>query len=773
LTGKTTKCSRPASARSASIQDVYNDLGLKGKVTMFKTWASRYTLLGFALGLILPVVDIATALANDRLPLTLDSLNYLIFGEGRDIDRGIILLMPVILSALLGVSGRQRDKSVHRLSLIADIRSVLNQEVGLESLLNLLALKWARLLAARECTFATWDAHGNRSAPLHPRCPYDEASASIPVGEAGTPLARWVIDHNRVQSVTQAGGSSVLAAPLAVNNVAFGAVIFSDPHSTGRLTRDRTLEALAIADQVALTIDHLRAGAELRRRARDMEAINQVARRIAAGWGIDRILTTVADNAQVRFGFDYVGVLTVDEETSEFAMRAQSGPLAQSLVDVYRQPLTQGLIGRAYQTGQQVLARDVQQEPDYVEVAPGLRSELIIPLRSGARVIGVMSFGSRYLNAFREEDIAALQILADQVAVAVENARLYDETQRERQRLSAVLASTNDAVILIDAADRVQLFNRAAERLFGVTTAQAIGARLDDALRLPQLIDAYRHAPSETHVFELALDDGTTLLANLTSVRDETLGLRGRLMVLHDITDLKRLDQLKSQMIRMASHDLRNPLNMAFGYLDLLTDAVADSTEKAGPYLEGLEQGLWRMRKLIEDLLDVERIESAADRVREPVDLNQVLLRAADELKPQAAGKRQELIVQTAGAPVCINADPVQIQQVVVNLLNNAIKYTPDGGRIQARVRRADPQVLFEVEDNGLGIPKAAQAKLFQRFYRVKMRGTENIEGTGLGLSLVKAVVEQHKGTIEVDSDEGRGSLFRVRLPALAEEQIK
>jgi len=393
-------------------------------------------------------------------------------------------------------------------------------------------------------------------------------------------------------------------------------------------------------------------------------------------------------------------------------------------------------------------------------VAPDLRSGLILPLRSGVRVIGVMSFGSRHANAFGDEDIAALQMLADQVAVAVDNARLYDDAQRERQRLGAVLASTGDAVIVIDRADRVQLFNRTAERLFGVAAERAVGAPLEDALRLAQLADAVRAAPADApHVFELPLDDATTLLCNLTPVRDDALGLLGRVLVLHDISDLKRLDQLKSQMIRMASHDLRNPLNMAFGYMDLLEDALSDRPDKVGMFMEGLNTGLHRMRKLIEDLLDVERIESAAERVREPIDLNLVVRLAADELKRQADEKQHALSLRLAEGPAHVSADPVQIQQVVVNLISNAIKYTSNGGRIRASVERKGESIVLEVEDNGIGIPKPAQAKLFQRFYRVKMRGTENIEGTGLGLSLVKAVVEQHQGTIEVDSDEGRRRL--------------
>jgi two-component system phosphate regulon sensor histidine kinase PhoR len=294
-----------------------------------------------------------------------------------------------------------------------------------------------------------------------------------------------------------------------------------------------------------------------------------------------------------------------------------------------------------------------------------------------------------------------------------------------------------------------------------------IGAPLAEAPRLSALIDAYRNA-AEAQVFELALSDATTLLGNLTPVRDETLGLLGRVLTLHDISDLKRLGELKSQMIRMASHDLRNPLNLAFGYLDLLEGVVA-SSDKARLYIEGVASGLRRMRKLIQDLLDVERIESETERVREPIDVNDLAQRAADELQSQAEDKRHTLTVEPAGEPARVSADPVQMYQVTVNLVSNAIKYTPDGGRIQVRVRRESEAVIFEVADNGLGIPQAAQAKLFQRFYRVKMRGTEDIEGTGLGLSLVKAVVEQHRGTIGVDSQEGQGSTFRVRLPALNE----
>lgn len=739
---------------------------------MFNTWAFRYAAYGALLGLVLPIVDTLAALARRGLPVALDTIALVQFGEAGGFDRWMIDTIPLVLGGVLCLAGRQRDRrerDIRRLSVMSDMRSVLSAAAGLDTLLNALAPKWAELAGARECHFAAWDDQRDTPIPLHPRSPYDERIASLPVAQTGTPLAKWVIEHNVAKILNSPEAAlAVLAVPLAVNNRAIGVAIFVDHRPEYRLNRDDAAAMLAVADQVALQIGHIRSGVEIRRRARDMEAISQVARRLAAGWDIDRILATVAESTQVRFGMDYVGILVVDDQAGEFVMRAQSGPLSLDSASTHRQKLTEGLSGRAYASGQQVLARDVRQESDSVAVAgPDIRSELAIPLCSGRRVVGVVLFGSRYPDAFRQEDILALQMLADQAAVAVENARLFEDAQRERQRLSAVLASTGDAVIVTNAADRVQLFNRAAERFFGVPAAQAVGARLEDTLRLPALLDAYRSSP-EVHAFELALSDTTTLLGSLTPVRDEELGLLGRVLTLHDISYLKRLDELKSQMIHMASHDLRNPLYLAFGYLDLLQDAVADRQD-VRRFIDGLNGGLRLMQKLIEDLLDVERIESAVDRVRQPINLNDIARHAADELRPQADSKHHELHVQTAEGLASVSADPVQMQQVAVNLVSNAIKYTPNGGYISVRVQRDAERVVFEVEDNGLGIPQAAQARLFQRFYRVKMKGTESIEGTGLGLSLVKAIVEQHQGTIEVDSEEGRGSVFRIRLPALAE----
>ena len=739
---------------------------------MLKSWTARYAAVGILIGLIFPMADTLSALSQLDLPLTPGSIVFVQFGAGSAPDRWIVDTLPLMLGVLLGLAGRQRDqreRALHRLQLVADIRAILDRSGGLDILLGEIAPKVAELASADACSFAMWDTDRNAPAPIHPDTPYAADLAASPVLPGGVPLVKETIASDRIQSVTRVDRSMLLALPLAVNRRTFGAVVLVKSPGARPFTQSDLGALSSLVDSIALSIDHVRTTAEIRRRARDMEAIGQVARSLAAGWPIDRILTTVAESTQVRFGVDYVGILTVDAPAGEFVMRAQAGPLARDEAHTHRQKVTDGLLARVYATGQMALTRDVCAEPAYIGVTrPETRSELILPLRSGAAIIGAMSVASRYVDAFTRDDITALHLLADQVSVAVENARLYEDAQRERQRLSAVLDSTGDAVIVTDAANRVQLFNRTAERLFGVAAPQVIGLRVDDSLSRPELIAAYRSA-GETHVFELALSDTTTFMGYLTPVRDETLSTIGRVLTLHDVSDLKRLNELKSQMIRMASHDLRNPLNLAFGYVDLLENEVADR-QAAVPLLNGLASGLRRMRQLIEDLLSVERIESSSERVREIVDMNGIAAHAADELRPQATSKRHTLTVEADSRHALVSADLVQARQVITNLISNAIKYTPDGGWIQVRVRHADDNVVVEVEDNGLGIPKEAQSRLFERFYRVRTKQTEDIEGTGLGLSLVKAIVEQHAGSVEVDSEDGRGSVFRVRLPALAED---
>jgi PAS domain S-box-containing protein len=360
-----------------------------------------------------------------------------------------------------------------------------------------------------------------------------------------------------------------------------------------------------------------------------------------------------------------------------------------------------------------------------------------------------------------------LTALTDQAAIAAENARLLTTAQRERQRLAAILHSTRDVVLLIDRAGVVQLLNPAAERLIGKPASEVISHPIDQLLPLDSVA-----AMTEEQSFEATLENDLTYLVTVNTARDEAHTLFGRVIIMRDITYLKQLDQFKSQMMQLASHDLRAPLGVAFGYLDVLLEDLQQLTPFHEKALRGIEAALNRMQTLVTELLDLDRIESGLDQLSEPIDVAALVGAVVLDYAESARLKQQQLELHPDGDLPFIHGDPLRLKQALGNLIHNALKYTPEGGQIIMRVSRVEQRVLIEVQDNGYGIPASAQTKLFQRFFRARVPGTEHIAGTGLGLSLAKAVIEQHAGEITVESDTGQGATFRVWLPiAMNNEQ--
>jgi len=333
--------------------------------------------------------------------------------------------------------------------------------------------------------------------------------------------------------------------------------------------------------------------------------------------------------------------------------------------------------------------------------------------------------------------------------------------------VGAILHSARDVVLLIDMEDRVQLLNPAAEHLLGVSAPAVVGRPIEQLLHFPVVLEAYWQHASEEQSFEATLDNDLTYLVTVTTAKDETGTRFGRVVIMRDITYLKRLDQFKSQMVQMASHDLRTPLGVAIGYLDVLKEDLKPATPLRERALQGIDAALNRMQTLVVDLLDLERVESGTDRLQVRIDVGSLAAEAVAEFEDAAHTRRQQLHLAAYDQLPSVVGDPIRLKQAIGNLINNALKYTPDGGSIWVRVQPEEQRILIEVQDTGYGIPAEAQAKLFQRFYRVRIFGAENIEGSGLGLSRVKGVVERHGARVAAESEQGKGSTFRIWLPVV------
>jgi hypothetical protein len=230
--------------------------------------------------------------------------------------------------------------------------------------------------------------------------------------------------------------------------------------------------------------------------------------------------------------------------------------------------------------------------------------------------------------------------------------------------------------------------------------------------------------------------------------------------------EVSRLEQIKTDMIRIASHDLRNPLAAILGYLEMLNWDMEKIEKVHQGYLANIEEAARRMQKITSDILSLERIEETAlHNTAEVFDLNNLLQQAYNEHRPSAQLKKHKYDLVLPDQQVIVDADPIQLHEAIANLVGNAIKYTPDHGEIKVILDLVEKTVRIRVIDNGFGIPEAKQERLFQPFYRAKTQETESIQGTGLGLHLVKNIVERFGGTLVFKSVYKQGSTFGFDMP--------
>jgi PAS domain S-box-containing protein len=395
-----------------------------------------------------------------------------------------------------------------------------------------------------------------------------------------------------------------------------------------------------------------------------------------------------------------------------------------------------------------------------------INSVIALPIRTMDQVPAVMWVGYGEVRQFEPSEVDLLSTLAGQTAVLVENARLFQAAEGGRRRLAAILASTSDAVLVTDRDDRVLLANPAAEQAFGIEADTVVGRKVGETELSSTLARVFGRSLSESEALneEVPLPDGRTLYASASAILSSDGERIGRVAVMRDITHFKELDELKSDFVATVSHDLRAPLTFMRGYATMLP-MVGGLTEKQGEYIDKILQGVGQMSELIDDLLDLGRVEAGVGLERKPCHLGAILIEAVDGMRMQAVTKGLALRLEPPEGTAVVAGDAALLRQMVANLVDNAIKYTPSGGTVTVGLSVHDEQAAIHVTDTGIGIAPDDQVRLFEKFYRIKRRDTADIPGTGLGLAIVKSVVERHGGRVWVESELNKGSTFHVLLP--------
>jgi two-component system phosphate regulon sensor histidine kinase PhoR len=493
-------------------------------------------------------------------------------------------------------------------------------------------------------------------------------------------------------------------------------------------------------------------------RVRELETLAQLAKNINRHLDLDQALASIVDAAVRLTGAEEGSLMLVDESTGELYMRASKN-FDEEFVRTFRMKVEDSLAGEVIHRGEPILLDG--EGPKKIKSSFLVYSLIFVPLRIKEKTVGLLGVDNRAARRpLRESDLSLMAALAEHAVIALENARLHEATQSQMHQLETVIRQVEDGVIIADPEGRILLANRTVRQLFHLGDEALVGRPLKEAfpnLEL-QYLFARRQSPHPAQRrTEITLADERVFNAHLTAIEGV-----GYVFVMNDITQLKELDRLKSEFVATVSHDLRSPLTTILGYVDLI-ERAGPVTEQQKTFIRRIQNSVGSITLLISDLLDLGKIESGIDTLKEPVQLNSIARNALEGVRSRAEAKHIQLEVALDETIPSLNGNPVRLRQMIANLLDNAVKYTPDGGTVGLSTHREEDQALLRVSDSGIGIPPGELPYVFNKFYRAS--NVQNTVGTGLGLSIVKSIAEIHGGRVWVDSAGGEETKFTVVLP--------
>lgn len=599
------------------------------------------------------------------------------------------------------------------------------------------------------------------------KAPKDSLIANLVGGEVQH-LSKKSEDDS-LSSLSQfVGESPPSLVPLRIEGKLIALAIFYDK-SEQALDSSQKIIMDAITANLAMMVQLVYKQVQLQKNKDDIERESEIFSRIDTELSdiidLNYVFTMMKDWALRFSNADAAALLLYNTDADTLRIMSQYGfrEGAITLGDEL-QAEQGGITQRVARSGQAEIVPDVTMDADYYEMAEGIRTQMSVPIKREERVIGVLALLSHRVSGFTEKNLEFVQRLASRAGVAVDNARLFAETKREREKLSYILRNIADNVIVLGVDHRIVLINASTILAFRLSAEKDYtGQKFTEVIKHQKLHVAYQEA--------VANDEAVTVEVELPNKHIYHTSIEyhkgvGRIMVMQDITHFKETDRLKTELVATVSHDLKQPLSVMRGYLDLL-DMVNVFDERSQGYVGNLNYAFKTMRQLIDDLLDIAKIEAGLKIEAEEVNLIEILSRAYRNSKPLAEKKDVTLIVDLPDRLPAISGDAVRLEQIFNNLVSNAVKYTSENGRVRVYAEIKQNFLRIFVEDNGMGIGPEDQAQIFERFYRVRRPETDDIEGTGLGLAIVKSLIEAHNGKIDLKSALGVGSTFRVTLPVL------
>jgi PAS domain S-box-containing protein len=596
------------------------------------------------------------------------------------------------------------------------------------------------------------------------------------------------VESERYGSAVVAGEmpKSVLFVPLVAGGKAAGVISLQNIDREHAFDEDDQRLLTTLAGSLTVALENARLVQETRQRVGELATVNSVGHALSSQLDPDALIELVGEQVRQTFEADIAYVALHDEVAGriEFAYYYESGERRPEAPIEYGEGLTSQILD----SREPLLLNRREQHDKLTSLGTPSLSFLGVPIVLGSRSIGVISVQSiEEEGRFGEQDVRLLSTIAANVGIAIQNARLFSEIDRQKQYFEMLVEVSPAAVVVMDADERVTGWNPAAAALFGYASDEAVGRTIDELVVPEDLRSESRDVTRE------ALGQGRTRRitrrvdkdGSLLDVEMDLVPLRfdgdnaGFYAIYHDITELQRArqeaeaaTQAKSAFLATMSHEIRTPMNAVIGMTDLLLGTQLTGEQRE--FAEVVHSSGDALLHVIDDILDYSKIEAGKlDLEHQPFSLRDCVEGALDIVAPRAWEKEIELgcLIDEA-APAGVVGDEARLRQVLLNLLSNAVKFT-DRGEVMVLVDARETGVgsyrlELAVRDTGIGIPADRMDKLFTSFSQVDASTTRRFGGTGLGLAISKRLVDLMGGTITVESQQQEGSTFRIALPVAA-----
>lgn len=587
---------------------------------------------------------------------------------------------------------------------------------------------------------------------------------------------RWL--RRPDDSLDQSGPKSALCVPLLAREKLVGVLTLVHPEANAFGTEHLELMQ-AIADQAGIAVLNARLYTESQRQARVMTALADGAAAINKSLRLDEVLRHILNQCMQALQVETVALALIDPSNGELAFRAATGYNAGNILD-RRVPAGKGLVGQVVYEGRGVVVPDVSKDSRFKneDRFGGIETRAIAvsPIKAQGIVIGVLEAINPIADNFDPDALLVMNGIGSMAGTNIQNAQLFEKLDAAHQRYRELFETSIDPILITDWEGNILEANR---------MASSVSMYLDEELRNMTVDQVHEVDYSKTgEDFERIRDfypctyqamlhkkDGHTVFmqVNVRPVNFEDADVLQ--WNFHDISERKALDDLRNDLTSMIFHDLRSPLSNIISSLDILSGLVnAKDNETIQSILEIAANSTTRIERLVNSLLDINRLESGQKIVNQDVvSLHKISNEAITEVQAIAKSRKQDVqsLIPADLPPVWVDKD--MILRVFLNLLENATKFTPSGGKVKATANRENGWVTVSIEDNGPGIPVLERERIFDKFTR--LRGTHKPGGLGIGLAFCKMAVEGHGGEIWVESQNNVGTTFFFTLPVATKEQ--